>query len=250
MTKSFTRVFWGSQDREQIINSFKEMGQELSDDQVTHLSARNKKSCTDIEKQLAYEFPLNNFVTYVYGVSNKEYFDKLGINNVLIHKNPYALPPKYAYTHKLKAFDAMMQDFDEIVFLDWDTKLATEIPVDFWDKLNQKDIFQASLWKYTTPKINHRSGIENKFCPAAGFVYMRDKSIPKRLMELWATAPNKWSPEPSFALLTDELMGGWKGIEEYFKRFEPECYRCKKSPYSKEMKASPCFVNRGHAWRF
>ena len=144
-----------------------------------------------------------------------------------------------------------MEDFDEIVFLDWDTKLIKEIPENLWDELNKKASFQASLWRYKKPKINHRGKrFDNRMCPAAGFVYIRDKNIPKRLMELWKVSPNSWSEEPAFALLTDEMTGGWKGLKTYWELFEPECYKCVKSPYSYSRKENACFLNIGKPWSF
>jgi len=163
---------------------------------------------------------------------------------------------RHAYRHKLEAFCCAMEDFDEIVFLDWDTKPNKELPVDFWENINKKDIFQSSLWRYVHPKLKHRkSRAENKCCPSGGLVYMREKWIPKRLLELHATAPNKWSEEPSFAFFTDELMDGWKGLREYWKRFEPDCYSARKTPYRfvedlNKDEDKVCFTNKGKPWGF
>jgi hypothetical protein len=247
MVRSFVRVLWGSEDEDEIVSSFSKMKIELNDDQISYLSKRRWKSGQDIQKQLKWKYPLKSFVTYVYGESNKKILDDLGLENVLLNKSPYVLRYKQSYCHKLYAFETMMKDFDEIVFLDWDTKLIKELPDDFWEKLNEKEAFQASLWRYKTPKIKHRKGKANKFCPAGGFVYMRDKTIPKRLIELWKTGPNSWSEEPSFALLTDEMSGGWGGIVKYRELFEPECYKCRKSPYSDK---EACFLNIGKPWSF
>ena len=252
MSGFFTRVLWGSEDEDEISRCFSLMGQALDEAQIEHLRKRREKSGNDISQQLSWGFPLERFTVYVYGANNKIILDNLGIKNILINNSSYVLPYRNAYIHKLYAFEKMMNDFNEIVFLDWDTKLIRDIPDDFWEELNKKEVFQSSLWKYKAPKIKHRkTHWDNKFISSGGFVYMRDKTIPKRLLELHTTLPNKWSEEGAFSMLTDEMSGGWGGIEKYLKLFEPEYYRCNKgSPYLKEDKKEPCFFNRGKPWVF
>ena len=71
----------------------------------------------------------------------------------------------------------------------------------------------------------------NKYIPAGAFVYIRDKSLPDRMVSLNEAGGNKWSCEPTFARLTDELTDGWKGLQVYWDRFEPQFYTSNRSPY-------------------
>ena len=75
------------------------------------------------------------------------------------------------------------------------------------------------------------------------------------MLEIWKTAPNRWSEESTFALLTDEMTDGWKGLRKYWELFEPECYATRKSPYSRVsgLNKDPekiYFRNAGHPWKF
>jgi len=255
MKRSFIRVLWGEQPE-----PYYDFGCiDKPDEKVLDLKLRRRiKINNDIRKTLKRSIQLP-FVTYIFGKNNYEQINKLGLECKLMDEKN-SLYGKHQYKHKLDAFVYAMEDFDEIIFLDWDTKLEKELPSDFWEQMYQKDIFQASLWKYEISKVKHRNRNANKYCPSGGFVYIRNKSIPKRLIELWEDAPNKWSEEPSFALLTDELMNGWKGLKEYWDRFEPDCYSARKSPYRFDSKPEVkdlnknkdklYFSNKGKPWSF
>ena len=250
MKRSFIRVLWGEQPDPYY--NFKCI--DKPDEKALDLKLRRRiKINKDIQKTLKRSLQIP-FITYVFGEKNYQQLIDLNLPCKLIDKD-FDLFGRHSYKHKLKAFVSAMEDFDEIIFLDWDTKLKKELPNDFWNQMYQKDIFQASLWRYTKPKIKHRQGKANKYTPAGGFVYMREKYIPNRLLELHAQGPNKWSEEPSYALFTDELTEGWKGLEKYWERFEPECYSTRKSPYKRSKnlnkdKDKLYFSNKGHPWSF
>jgi len=250
MKRSFVRTLWGD-----LLPKWKKMTS--ADKKKLHIyKVRRMKMEHDIDRALKLPHQVD-FVTYVFGESNYKKIVKLGLKAVLVDKNPVLYERDY-YKHKLDALYAAMQDFDEIVYLDWDTKPKKHVDDGIWEELNKKASFQASLWAYKTPKINHREKkIDNRFSPAGGFVYIRDKAIPKRLLELWEVAPNSWSEEPAFSMLTDEMIGGWQGLKKYWETFEPECYKTRSSPYTgsrhKEFHKDPdkiYFTNRGDPWRF
>jgi len=248
MKRSFVRVLWGEfLEEDELCRDDLEKKYNIKYDPENKILIRRVKINLDIQQYLEKEFKIP-FVTYVFGKKNHQRLIEMGLKSVLIYDEPYKYNPiRGLYQHKLDAHQYMMEDFDEIVFLDWDTYLTKPLPDNFWDVLNKKEVFQASLNSYRTPRINHRKNvISNKAIPTGAFVYMRDKSIPKRLIELNTKAPNKWSCEPSFALLTDEITGGWQNDKKYFELFEPEFYTAKRSPYrfTKELrKENVCFKN-------
>jgi len=247
--RAFIRAFWGGNEsdleksREHLLKNDIRLPPDNSVARWNKIK-ENIKCCLEMPH-------ITPFVTYVFGSNNYEYLTNLGLECRLINELPYCFRE---YRHKLEVFKYAMKEFDEVVFLDWDTKPTKPLPLNFWDKLNEKEVFQASLWAYRHPKITHRSNAkDNRFCPASGFVYMRDKCIPDKLIKHWENASNQWSAEPPFALLTDEMTNGWKGLDKYWKLFEPECYSCKRSPYRNDplkYAKDVCFVNRGNAWKF
>ena len=97
---------------------------------------------------------------YIIGKNNLEYLKSKGFENLhLICDKPFKYDPiRRTWWQKLEVLKYAMEDFDEIVYLDWDTYLAREIPDNFWDSLGKKDIFQACLRKYACKKLCHREG--------------------------------------------------------------------------------------------
>jgi len=210
-----------------------------------HHMSRRKKMESDIQKCLAMPF-LEPFITYIFGEDNFKQLTDMKLDCRLIHKSPYVFEE---YRHKLECLKYAMEEFDEVVFLDWDTKPSKQLPADFWEQLNKKSTIQSSLWSYKTPMINHRQGKENKHVPSGAFIYIRDKTIPEKLIKYWETRYPFYSEQPPMALLTDEMTGGWKGTQTYFDLFEPVAYHSVRSPWRNNMaimKAeSVCFVNKG-----
>lgn len=247
MKRSFVRILWGDflHDKNPKLKDY-EKEYEFVFNAKNKILTRRFKIDVDMQRCLGQQFQLP-FVVYTFGEENHKQLIGRGIESKLIHAQPYKYNPiKGLYRHKLDAYKYMMEDFDEVVFLDWDTYLDKELPADFWNILNKKESLQAALGHYRTPRINYRSGFkENRIIPTGAFVYMRDKSIPDKLIEL-----NKdtctWSCEPAMARLTDEMTGGWKGIKKYWELFEPEFYTNKRTPYKGSagfIKPNLCFKN-------
>jgi len=247
MKRSFVRVLWGDflDDTNPRLKDY-ESEYKFQFNPKNNILIRRFKINNDIQKCMQQKF-IEPFIVYTFGEKNQKQLIEMGIKSILIHKEPYKYNPiKGLYKHKLEAHKYMMEDFDEVVFLDWDTYLDKPLPSNFWEQLNKKEIFQAALGKYKISRINHRlDKRSNHFIPMGAFVYMRDKSIPDRLIKL-NEGPSSWSCEPSFARLTDEMVGGWKGIETYWELFEPEFYTTKNSVYKflkQFSKPNVCFGN-------
>jgi len=245
MRQGFVRILWGDfLDENNLRLSELEKQYDFKFQKDNKVLTRRFKIEQDIKTSLGCKFRIP-CVSYVFGEQNYKQLVDMGCEAVLIHKDPYKYHPiRGLYKHKLDAYQYIMKDFDEIVYLDWDINLNQELPDNFWNCLNKKEVFQAALGRYKKARLNHRLQPDgNHWCPMGAFVYMRDKKIPDRLVEL-NTGANAWSCEPSFAKLTDEITGGWQGVNRYFDLFEPDFYISKNSPYkntSQYKKDNICF---------
>jgi len=161
------------------------------------------------------------FTAFVFGSDNYKQLIDMGFNCQLVDERPVVWDMEtQQFRHKLEALKLGMELFDEMVFLDWDTQLTSPLPPDFWNVLKEKEDIQASLRQYHRRRINWRKEDARKV-PCAAFIYIRDKAIPDRLIKIWEELGKPWTEETVLMKFIDERMGGWKGIEEYWRRFEP-----------------------------
>ena len=165
------------------------------------------------------------FITYVWGKDNYEHLTKLGFKCVLVYDEPFQWDLiKYQYRHKLEALKYAMEveGVDELLHVDWDCVPLKKADDKMWEQLSKKDVFQSNLMQYHRIKAKWRKSDRRKI-PNGGCVYIKDKNVPAELIKVWETMKGP-SAEPPMAKFTDNLMGGWKGINEYWKRFEmPIC---------------------------
>ena len=249
MKRSFVRAIWGDMSTNGI---------------------RKGKLCNDIKliKDNPYTEP---FVVYVFGQDNYKQLMLDEWDCRLIDENSVRYDMKtHLYRHKLDVLYEAMQEFDEIVFLDWDVRPTAKLPDDFWETMKEKAVFQANLFQYRTKKCLWRKDDWRKVCNG-GFLYMRDPKVPKdfinnydKLSEWVAKKKEErescgkklrfreealmFDDEPSITKWVDDYMGGWKGVDEYWKMFEPDfCNLKKKSAFSKELLDTKreCFVHWG-----
>lgn len=167
---------------------------------------------------------------YIFGEDNYKLVKDLGLDCQLIHNEPYKYnPTRQHWWHKIEIYKHAFEDFDEIVWLDWDTVATKEFPEDFWEVLGKKECFQACLWKFSKPIIKFRATRgANQRTPNGGFVYMNDKSL---VDKLFRHVKGHWTDECAYAKLVDEISGGWKGEQAYWDRFEPQWSTVRRSPY-------------------
>jgi hypothetical protein len=188
------------------------------------------------------------FKVFVMGEDNYEGLKELGFDCELVNSNPAPFDLiKHQYRHKLEIIKYAMEEkgYDELVYMDWDCIPQKPLPNDFWEQMNKKDKFQANLQMYHRRKAHWRKE-ELRKVPNGGFVYLRDKSYPQRAIELWEKIGKGDNDEPAWARLTDDLYGGWKGIDHYWEHFEAMfCNLHMSSPFSKEMlnAKNVCFVH-------
>jgi hypothetical protein len=101
------------------------------------------------------------------------------------------------FRHKLEVLHQGMQEFDEVVFLDWDCTECRPLPGNFWERLAEKSEIQAVLRQYRRKKVMWRKEHQRKL-PEASFVYINNKETTKGLNKLWEEMGRPWSEELAF----------------------------------------------------
>ncbi|MFA7219303.1 MAG: hypothetical protein WC119_02205 [Synergistaceae bacterium] len=224
--KSFIRCVWGSRDLHK------------EDHFAKNFSALQNEYIT-VSKN---PYMRKDFIVYTLGEDNHKHLEDLGFNSFLVDKSNHLFDPnRRIWLHKVYLMEAAMRDFDEIIYLDWDTQPFKPLPPTLWDDLRKKDSFQAPLFKYCSVKMPHRDNPKNerfaaRVLPSGAFVYISDKSIPTKLMtyEKQEGLRDRWLDEIYYGAYTDEIYGGWKSIQFYRDHFEPECCNIRRGLFNKE----------------
>jgi len=200
------------------------------------------------------------FITYVYGEDNYKYLKSLGVDHCtslkLVSKNPWEWPNLIGLRHKIESYRIAMEDdgYDEIVFLDWDTLPTRELDSDFWDILGRKKEFQAPLYTLKWHISPWRRGHEwkkkawvnkgSRTTINTNFFYIRDKTIPSRIIEAWETMGSikyqgrhlQENDEQATCYFVDTLYNGWIGQDNWWEWHEPMVANVtKKSSYSDKL---------------
>lgn len=228
--KSFIRVLWGE-------------GRGRYPNHRSKLDFQIKKIINN-----CYTVP---FVTYVYGANNFSVMKDMGLECKLIDSKPIAVSPKKSLVHKILALNEAMNDFNEVVLMDWDCSPITPLPSDFWQELGKKDVIQCPLYKCPRRVNTWRSGrVPPKILSGGFFVYLRDRAVSSELVK-WTNGnislPNTWSDEIFYSKYIDDMMSGWDDgknnfkTKEYFKRFQPKWCNNRSSCFKPEPKA--CFYH-------
>ena len=201
MKKSFVRGLWGVYD---------------DSNRITKRRFRVKRNVQQIVTA-KHTVP---FVTYVFGEENFVELKELGVNAILLDKNPAPFNlVRHQYRNKIEILMHAMEDFDEIVYMDWDVYLKAKLPSDMWEKLGNRASIQACLQQYHRPKCPWRKDDWRKV-PNGGFVYLRDKQLPSLAATWWEKLGSGDNDEPAWARIIDEMMGGWQGMEAFWKEYE------------------------------
>ena len=205
--RSFVRALWGIYEHE-----------------GRRYYKRRTKMDNDIK--LLFKNPWNEpFVTFTFGEDNHKYLLDRGVDSRLVDKKPILWDmDTEQFRHKLEVFKLGLQEFDEIVFLDWDTLPVAPLPENFWKKMYEKDSFQSPLIMYRRRKAMWRGRTDSRKLSSASFVYLRDKSIPEGFVEQWETMGKPWSEELVMSKYIDQLDGGWKGMDYYWEHHEPHWF--------------------------
>lgn len=226
--KVFIRGLWGIYDR--------------SD----RLLKRRYQIDKNIDQVLQSKYQIK-FKTYVMGIENYDMCKRKEIDCELICNEPskFDLLTNH-HRNKLEFIKWAIENdgLKEFVALDWDCLLTRNLDLDFWDKLRNKDVFQANLQIYKKVKCPWRQEDQRKV-PNGGFIYLRDPSLIDDAIRYWEENEGN-SCEPPLSKVVEQLSGGWKGIEHYWENFEPMVVNLhRSSPFDKNRinKKNPNFIH-------
>lgn len=210
----------------------------IQDPQSKGHSARQRASVeSDIRKVSERESPFNlQYTTYVFGKENEQKLLDLGCRDVrLLDARPYVFAREHLFRNKMEMINVAMQEHDEIIWVDWDCNIVSAIPEKFWERMYAKEIVQACLHGYTRRVCHWRKSDQRKVANT-GFLYIRDRGLMPEVLKAWETTGRRGNDEVAFSFTIDSLMGGWKDVATYYKRFEPLfCDTRSGGPYSNDL---------------
>jgi hypothetical protein len=178
-------------------------------------------------------FPLYNETVYVWGTENLNKLNQLGYDTIFMGEDVDI--PRHAFHLKLESLIKGQDDFDEIIFMDWDIKQIKELDDVFYTQLREKE-FSMPTYSYPIEFINLKLEYEwaksiiadfkkygwryNEYIviPNAGFIYSNKSNIPYEL--------NRISKENKISTLTEEFSM-WNfancSLTDYITKYEPKC---------------------------
>lgn len=224
----FVRVLWGDT-------------KEVSKSDFTNPSDRRKKVDQEIVHSMsAKDNP--HFDIYILGKNNYRSIKSMNLSNCslhLVHDDPWLYDPLAEFwRHKLYLLDYIMHEdnFDEIIYMDWDCIPVKPNGDNIWNILRRKESIQANLMFYRNEKCYWRD-IDRRKVANGGFIYINNKNHTKALLDIWKDMPAKYRfwDEICISKLTDDLNGGWFGVEDYWLKFEPEVCNLKKKSASDDL---------------
>ena len=166
---------------------------------------------------------------YCFGLDNARFLRSLGYDPVVLHRTGVvnfrgALRRRRSainnwgvnlFRHKLVIWQAALQDYDEIVWLDWDCRPLRTLPTDFWQTVTSRAAeMQATIRCYRRPKCPWRRGTNRHWIPSAAWVYLRGRTIADRLLFCHDLMPRQ-TEEVAMAAASDLLYGGWRGPQHW-----------------------------------
>lgn len=186
----------------------------------THWYARRSKIDNDIKLYKLNPYSPSNTV-YVFGEDNYKKIVDLGFTCKLIEKKPFVWDmEKEQYRHKMEIWKAGLQDFDSIVFLDWDTIAIKPMPDNFWLVMNEGEPIKSTIYQYHCKKVK-RFPNDCRKVSSASFVYIKGIEHANGIIKLWEESGKPWKEELALSHYIDGLSGGWKGVENYKKHDVP-----------------------------
>lgn len=172
----------------------------------------------------------NQTPVFVFGSENMSRLIDLGFSCILVDKRNEIID-KLWYSHRFLAYEMAMDLFDEAICLDFDCHQTEQLPGDFWAKMRSRDCVQVSLMKYRRPRAFWRSvRADRGYTPCGCFTYLRGKDsingLIAHMKKMIGKGYDIYNDETVWASYTDDLNGGWKGVDSYIEKHEPLYFHC------------------------
>jgi len=171
------------------------------------------------------------FQTYAFGTENKALLTSVKIDAKLLDERPEVFDNvTKMWRHKIEIIRRALDDFDEVIWLDWDCIPVKSLPPDFWARIASGQPYKACLKMHKHTHCRWRSDYEHqRYLPSGGFVYIRGADTADWLIRCFdGLGWERASDEDAMGKLGDEILGGWKGAMEYCLNFEPYCCSTKR----------------------
>jgi hypothetical protein len=170
------------------------------------------KEC-HLAKEVDEKYGLKNQMVIVWDEVNCELMEKLGYPYHYMGPS-LEFNSEFNFYHKLLALKRATELYDEILFLDWDCYIQKPLDDNFYKLIRERGDIQIPLYFYPNeilrqyhlinPKANDTDHYFNMFfyqiirkgkwyfdngitIPNAGFIYLRDKNFPNKLIEIQKT---------------------------------------------------------------
>jgi hypothetical protein len=221
MKRAIIRTFWGD----------------------AHIPRAMTKVRKDLIRARTYpvQIPCMNMV---YGEENYRFLRELGFDAILVDKRPVVWY-ECITRHKFDVMQKAMSDFDEIIFIDWDTEPLKPLTENFWEKFYEKDVIQAPLFQFKRIKAPWR--INRRVEPSAAFIYLRDKSVIEDCIKMWESGNRLQTEQQIMLLYMDKRAGCEVGPHDWWDKYEPYCCYLAKSAIPMELRGlkDPFFTYLG-----
>lgn len=229
-TGAFVRGLWGEADGS------------------PHSTAGHKNSTRSVRRSRKYPYPLDPLLVYVWGEKNLDYVRGKGYDPILVSPNPVENysggdGPRSSqasggekgkhqinwgisfWRQKLECIRMGLLNYPAVIWLDWDTTQIQPLPDNFWQRMAEGQPVQAGLRQYKRAQCPWREHGRGQI-PHGAFLYCRELRLVERAIEFHATKCPTCTDEVAWALVIEEMMGGWtKDYRDYHRLgFEPFCY--------------------------
>jgi len=140
----------------------------------------------EIKLNLSNKYQVD-YIAYVFGIENEKYLKDLGVKTKLLDIKKWGWDKETElFRHKLEFYKAGMEDFDEIVYLDWDVLQLKPLTSNYWENLYKKEKIQGHIHRRrqgTCPWRKYKFW-KNRLINA-GILALRDNNLPNLFIQTW-----------------------------------------------------------------
>lgn len=131
-----------------------------------------------------------------------------------------------AVHHKTRTWQRALEEYDQIVWLDFDVQMVADIPDGFWQRLRSGPPLQAKLIQYRRGRCPWRDKDRSK-TPCGSCVYVR-RDAPVDEMIAWHLENPRCGDEVVMAWVIDQHLGGWSPSDYKEAGFEMPFFRVRR----------------------